>query len=317
MFEELNKRREAVASNIAKSFENDIEKARSGVYEDTPENRRLNRVGQQYGSKKKEEEPAGKSKSGGESGSYEHYAKQASDSALRRAAADDNAKPGVQEAAKKEIKRRKETNKKNQQNNSWADKLKNVDIPVNVVDENFNFMNAKFNHYGNSDFGFSFAGYKDAKTGKLDVDLDDIYGLEPDQINEIHNALKSKFEADNNEPVKRGKQTNANKENDEELSQARSTLKQMVDDEDLAYKFFIWDRGLYDESEVSKDEEAAFENLNKNIHWDYGKHFEWTDSEDADEYKKKMERKGFTVIDVGAGSDSYEFILFKTKKIKK
>ena len=199
MFEELNKRREAVAANIAKSFENDIEKARSGIYEDTPENRRLNRVGQQYGSKKKEEEPAGKSKSGGESGSYEHYAKQASDSALRRAAADDNAKPGVQEAANKEIKRRKETNKKNQQNNSWADKLKNVDIPVNVVDENFNFMNAKFNHYGNSDFGFSFAGYKDAKTGKLDVDLDDIYGLEPDQINEIHSALKSKFESDNAE----------------------------------------------------------------------------------------------------------------------
>lgn len=44
MFEELNKRREAVAANIAKSFENDIEKARSGIYADTPENRRLNRV---------------------------------------------------------------------------------------------------------------------------------------------------------------------------------------------------------------------------------------------------------------------------------
>lgn len=235
MFEELNKRREAVAANIAKSFENDIEKARSGIYEDTPENRRLNRVGQKYGSKKKEEEPAGKSKSGGESGSYERHAKQASDSApkslqdhaavtdskkLMRAANDEHADPKLREAANKEL-------------------------------------------------------------------------------------------------VKRGEQTNANKENNEELSQARSTLKQMVDDEDLAYKFFIWDRGLYDESEVSKDEEAAFENLNKNIHWDYGKHFEWTDGEEADEYKMKMERKGFTVIDVGAGSDSYEFILFKTKKIKK
>lgn len=235
MFEELNKRREAVAANIAKSFENDIEKARSGVYEDNPENRRLNRVGQKYGSKKKEEEPAGKSKSGGDSSSYEHHAKQSSDSApkslqdhaavtdsekLMRAANDEHADPKLREAANKEL-------------------------------------------------------------------------------------------------VKRGEQTNANKENNEELSQARSTLKQMVDDEDLAYKFFIWDRGLYDESEVSKDEEAAFENLNKNIHWDYGKHFEWTDGEEADEYKMKMERKGFTVIDVGAGSDSYEFILFKTKKNKK
>ena len=79
MFEELNKRREEVAANIAKSFENDIEKARSGIYEDTPENRRLNRVGQQYGSKKKEGEPSGKSKSSGESSSYEHHAKHSSD----------------------------------------------------------------------------------------------------------------------------------------------------------------------------------------------------------------------------------------------
>lgn len=81
MFEELNKRRQAVADNIAKSFENDIEKAlgagydpeggdgdnvekaRHGVYGDTAQNRRLNRVGQEYGSKKKEEAPSGKKQS--------------------------------------------------------------------------------------------------------------------------------------------------------------------------------------------------------------------------------------------------------------
>lgn len=37
-----------------------IEKARSGVYADTAENRRLNRVGQQYGGKKQKEMPQGK-----------------------------------------------------------------------------------------------------------------------------------------------------------------------------------------------------------------------------------------------------------------
>lgn len=37
-----------------------IEKARSGVYADTAENRRLNRVGQQYGGKKQVEQPNGK-----------------------------------------------------------------------------------------------------------------------------------------------------------------------------------------------------------------------------------------------------------------
>ena len=35
----------------------EIEKARSGIYADTAENRKLNRVGQHYGGKKKEEEP--------------------------------------------------------------------------------------------------------------------------------------------------------------------------------------------------------------------------------------------------------------------
>lgn len=36
-----------------------IEKSRSGVYQDTPENRRLHRVGQRYGEAKKPEEKKG------------------------------------------------------------------------------------------------------------------------------------------------------------------------------------------------------------------------------------------------------------------
>lgn len=48
------------ADNIAKSFTGvDIEKARHGVYADTEENRRLHRVGQEYGNAGKKEEPAG------------------------------------------------------------------------------------------------------------------------------------------------------------------------------------------------------------------------------------------------------------------
>ena len=48
------------AENIAKAFGGDIEKARHGIYADTPENRRLRRVGQEYGSKKAEEAPKGR-----------------------------------------------------------------------------------------------------------------------------------------------------------------------------------------------------------------------------------------------------------------
>lgn len=50
------------ARNIMQQFGTDIEKARSGVYADTAENRKLHRVGQQYGGKKQEEEGHGKPK---------------------------------------------------------------------------------------------------------------------------------------------------------------------------------------------------------------------------------------------------------------
>jgi len=62
----IQTRRQAVQENIEKAFgsgmnlNEELEKARSGVYADTAENRRLNRVGQAYGHKKQEEMPNGK-----------------------------------------------------------------------------------------------------------------------------------------------------------------------------------------------------------------------------------------------------------------
>ena len=53
--EELMAHRRSIESNIEKSFgvgfdlNDEFEKARSGVYKDTAENRRLKRVGQKYG----------------------------------------------------------------------------------------------------------------------------------------------------------------------------------------------------------------------------------------------------------------------------
>ena len=126
MFEELNKRRQAVADNIAKSFENNIEKAlgagydpeggdgdnvekaRHGFYGDTAENRKMNRVGQEYGSKKKEETLSGKKQSsektdGGGSNKLSQSAAKASDKALERASKDPKAPEDVKVAAKKEL----------------------------------------------------------------------------------------------------------------------------------------------------------------------------------------------------------------------
>ena len=51
------------ARNIMQQFGTDIEKARSGVYADNEENRKLHRVGQQYGGKKQEEPSKDKPKS--------------------------------------------------------------------------------------------------------------------------------------------------------------------------------------------------------------------------------------------------------------
>lgn len=149
----IQTRRQGVAENIQKALgagyepegtdENtNIQKGRVGVYEDNAKNRRLNRVGQQYGKKKEEEQPKSKTSSNkeenrkrtnriaelnsklySESGltdeEYSEYKKltqkqsdvsshaaKASDGALKRAAADEKASEDVRNAAKEELKKR-------------------------------------------------------------------------------------------------------------------------------------------------------------------------------------------------------------------
>jgi hypothetical protein len=98
----------AVQGNIEKAFDVDFEKGRTGVYSDNAKNRRLNRVGQQYGHKKEQEQIAGGEKSGKKEESTDHakHAAGASDEVLRRAAADENADEKVRNAAKEELKNR-------------------------------------------------------------------------------------------------------------------------------------------------------------------------------------------------------------------
>lgn len=154
MFEELNKRRQAVADNIAKSFENDIEKAlgagydpeggdgdnvekaRHGVYGDTAQNRKLNRVGQEYGSKKKEEAPSDKKQSSEkteDSGSNKlsQSAAKASDKALERASKDPKASAEVKASAKKEMENRKTSGESKKGVNSAEKELTSLLDPLN------------------------------------------------------------------------------------------------------------------------------------------------------------------------------------------
>ena len=100
------------AEAIAKAFGVDIEKGRHGVYEDNAENRRLNRVGQEYGKKVEEKQTASKQPKQGESteqqkktstATMESAAQGASDEALKRASQDPKAPEDVKAAAKKEL----------------------------------------------------------------------------------------------------------------------------------------------------------------------------------------------------------------------
>lgn len=100
------------AEAIAKAFSVDIEKGRHGVYEDNAENRRLNRVGQEYGKKAEEKQTASKQPKQGEpteqqkktsAATMESAAQGASDEALKRASQDPKAPEDVKAAAKKEL----------------------------------------------------------------------------------------------------------------------------------------------------------------------------------------------------------------------
>lgn len=97
---------------ISKEVLSDIVKARSGIYENTSENRRLRRVGQPYGTKKGEDtketkEPAKQEETVNKEGKdipIDQHARQASETALQEAAKGGNEELRV--AAKKELDRR-------------------------------------------------------------------------------------------------------------------------------------------------------------------------------------------------------------------
>lgn len=131
-----------VMDNIQKSFgsgfdmNEELEKARHGVYADNATNRKLNRVGQEYGNAAKEKEKSPNVKSGSQDdGGYQKMAKEASDKALKRASEDENADPKVREMAKKELDNRGGNEDKNKGNNLDYKNiiLHRMDVPINKI----------------------------------------------------------------------------------------------------------------------------------------------------------------------------------------
>lgn len=107
---------EARRQQILKGFTNieecieeaPIEKARHGVYADNAQNRRLQRVGQEYGQAAKEDPEAGGEEGGVPEGnvSLQNHARQASEEALVKVANDPQADPEMRKVATAELERR-------------------------------------------------------------------------------------------------------------------------------------------------------------------------------------------------------------------
>lgn len=85
-----------------------IEKARHGVYADNAQNRRLQRVGQEYGQAAKEDPEGGGQEGGMPEGnvSLQNHARQASEEALTKVANDPQADPEMRKVATAELERR-------------------------------------------------------------------------------------------------------------------------------------------------------------------------------------------------------------------
>lgn len=105
---------EAKRQQILKGFtdlpesEDSIEKARHGVYADNAQNRKLQRVGQEYGQAAKEDPEAGGEEGGVPEGnvSLQNHARQASEEALVKVANDPQADPEMRKVATAELERR-------------------------------------------------------------------------------------------------------------------------------------------------------------------------------------------------------------------
>ena len=117
--DDVLKHQEDIKNNILKSFkmdEEEIEKSKHGIYADNSENRRLNRVGKEYGEAAKQQDSNQKQSTGKESDNkgLKEHAKNTSDETLKKVIANKNAPEDLKQEAKKELENRSKQDVKNQ-----------------------------------------------------------------------------------------------------------------------------------------------------------------------------------------------------------
>ncbi len=337
--EDLIARRNIVAANIEKAcntgfdLNEELEKARSGVYADTAENRRLNRVGQKYGSEKKEDEPKGqrekKQEEEGSGKTVSEHAAGASDEALKRAAADDKASPEVKAAAEEEMKKR------NSGNEEKSDGKIDVETfnSIKGVDECFNdktFVKVKGNKPIEVPIPLVRLFIQDRYKANFIKEIKDKFNIDVDP--EIFNKEKPTSYRPSKEKNGENRQHvilyNPNEKKFGEFREMRDEIeKEYIEknkpdgekelnflEENQDFKnemneYILWG----EEADVTPENLEKIKNIEKNYNYKLGKTFDWRDSDEAEEYKIKMKNKGYAVVDLGDG-DTNVFYLFKRKQ---
>lgn len=316
------------AEALRKAFDVDIEKGRTGVYEDNAENRRLNRVGQSYGHKKEEEQKTVKTSKKTEqeqktsAATMESAAQGASDEALKRASQDPKAPEDVKAAAKKELENRSGAKKEEKGAEEKIDRSGGMSVKSQALKDfkklsseemfkrGFDVWGAEENYMKEDEDGnVEIVSFQkdgtivhdkvDAETG--DEDLKE-YKSEEEFMREFAPDAQSKVDEMGAKSAEAD--LNALAEDSEE---AESMQESLVD-------YFHWQ----DEDGIDPDTLAKFKNIEKHYNWKYGKEFdsEMVDEEEVENYRNRMKEKGYIAIDVNGGRD-YQFLLFKKKPAKK
>jgi hypothetical protein len=123
------------AEEVLKSEENNIEKAGHGTYGDNAQNRKLNRVGQEYGHAGKKEEGGQKKTKTEEQNDGEHkmtiedHAKNTDSETLKKVVSNPKSDPALVAAAKRELTARGETHAHNEKDDEEkASEIKEIQL---------------------------------------------------------------------------------------------------------------------------------------------------------------------------------------------
>lgn len=254
----------------------EIEKARSGVYADNSLNRKLGRVGQQYGGKKSKDDKGGKKlvekkaeKSGKEDKVSKDYGPALMGKLMEAWELDSNHSFGERK--------------------KWENKLVET---LNKMGLGVKWFYRHVDAIANAD------------TGEYDYELEEQRDVNGDEkIDGLISLVREIGDDTENEP-NNNKATDSSNVGKLTANDAAEFLSKHGKDY-LSYQY-----GNMDDDDLRDKFEAASKFIKQ------FEVFDWQQKDEADEYKTKMKKKGYNVIDVGDGSDTIAYALIKKDDVK-